>query len=775
MPKRLLTFNFTILEGLESRFLLSSMTPLESVGAGSSSGLTATASSQAEAQYYISPTASSGGNGTFASPFNSIQGALNAVGGGNTFILMPGTYVNMTPVYGAGGISEYPTIFESYTKWAAVFTGTTSANNDGFTTGDGENYIVIDGIQATGSIATGIKLYGNYCVIENCRINGNQGDGIELHAGSDSNGYAWGTGNLIENNLIENNGGTSVLNHGIYADGDGLVIQGNVIRNNSGYGIAAYRNATNSVITGNLIYGQNVKGAIIVEGADNTVTNNMAFSTAESGGVMTYGAIPIETMTGNEICSSDITAMAAEMNQIESNHVADYAAYTSEVNAAPPSTAPTVVWCSSGWSAGVGAAPIVDPQYTGDIPLSSISLQNILVTGPNGYSQAAQSFYSCIWTQTMIDVQYILFPPQGQTVWTSADNGIYTVSLQANSVIDASGRAIPSGVLGTVRVTLSQPTLLAFTQQPTSTAPGKVINSSTGVQVAVEDCDGATVSSDSSVVTLTLSSGTFADGGTTETATAVNGVATFNNLLINAAGSYTLNAGDGALAAATSGRFAVYPLGDVIHAGFINSTNGAADIDAVYAHFGDSTGRYDVNGDGVVNQSDVDYLVRNVLHSNYGDATLDGQVSIDDFWILLAHWGASGAGWASGDFTGDGHVSNDDFSVLLSNWGWSSGVGSDPMIEASQPATPALQSLGAAAADAVSQPLLAVTNQTATATVSVSAAQIATAAISNASVYVPAAKITVLSRQHSLTDASPVVDDGQVDLLTRLIKPVLTL
>ncbi len=60
---------------------------------------------------------------------------------------------------------------------------------------------------------------------------------------------------------------------------------------------------------------------------------------------------------------------------------------------------------------------------------------------------------------------------------------------------------------------------------------------------------------DTSTVTLTLSLGTFAGGGTTVTAQAVNGVATFNNLSIAGTGSYTLTATDGSLTSAVSNGF----------------------------------------------------------------------------------------------------------------------------------------------------------------------------------------------------------------------------
>src|SRR5262249_51189070 len=51
---------------------------------------------------------------------------------------------------------------------------------------------------------------------------------------------------------------------------------------------------------------------------------------------------------------------------------------------------------------------------------------------------------------------------------------------------------------------------VAFVQQPTNASTGAAI--SPAVTVAVEDANGNTVTSDTSTVTLTLSSGTFASG-----------------------------------------------------------------------------------------------------------------------------------------------------------------------------------------------------------------------------------------------------------------------
>jgi hypothetical protein len=51
-----------------------------------------------------------------------------------------------------------------------------------------------------------------------------------------------------------------------------------------------------------------------------------------------------------------------------------------------------------------------------------------------------------------------------------------------------------------------------------------------------------------------------------------------------------------------------------------------------------------------------------------GDATLDGYVDGGDLNILLSHWNATNATWATGDLTGDGYVDGGDLNVLLSHW-----------------------------------------------------------------------------------------------------------
>lgn len=116
---------------------------------------------------------------------------------------------------------------------------------------------------------------------------------------------------------------------------------------------------------------------------------------------------------------------------------------------------------------------------------------------------------------------------------------------------------------------------LAFLQQPTSTKSGVAINPA--VKVAVEDSAGTTLPGDTSSITLTLSAGTFAGGGNTVTASAVNGVATFSNLTISTNGSYTLTAGESGLTSAISNSF------NVGTSAYVNFNTEATDYTAQFA------------------------------------------------------------------------------------------------------------------------------------------------------------------------------------------------
>ncbi len=140
-------------------------------------------------------------------------------------------------------------------------------------------------------------------------------------------------------------------------------------------------------------------------------------------------------------------------------------------------------------------------------------------------------------------------------------------ALQANSSWNTFGSNVAIGAGGvTIRldanhlfdlVPAASASKLAITQAPTTGTAGAAL--SPAVQVSVENQSGSVVTSDNSTVTLTLEGGVFAGGATTVTAQAVNGVATFSNLIIDAVGIYNLVASDGSYAGASSGLIAIGP------------------------------------------------------------------------------------------------------------------------------------------------------------------------------------------------------------------------
>ena len=151
----------------------------------------------------------------------------------------------------------------------------------------------------------------------------------------------------------------------------------------------------------------------------------------------------------------------------------------------------------------------------------------------------------------------------GGTLTVAAVNGVATFSdlwidkAGTGYTLTATDGGLTGATSGTFNVVSSTAAKLAFTTQPTSAAAG--IDISPPVQVSVEDANGNVVAGDTSNVTVAI--GANPGGGTlggTFTVASVNGVATFGNLSINAAGAgYTLTATDGSLTGATSSAFNV--------------------------------------------------------------------------------------------------------------------------------------------------------------------------------------------------------------------------
>ena len=98
-------------------------------------------------------------------------------------------------------------------------------------------------------------------------------------------------------------------------------------------------------------------------------------------------------------------------------------------------------------------------RYSDDtaISTSSIDSNDVLVTGPDGYSQPAVLVDKTSDSDTNpIEATYRITPPGG--TWDAADNGMYTISMRVNQISDTGDppQYVASGLLGTFNVDLAQ-------------------------------------------------------------------------------------------------------------------------------------------------------------------------------------------------------------------------------------------------------------------------------------------------------------------------------
>jgi len=146
----------------------------------------------------------------------------------------------------------------------------------------------------------------------------------------------------------------------------------------------------------------------------------------------------------------------------------------------------------------------------------------------------------------------------GGTLSAAASGGVVsfgnlTINRQGTGyTLVAAAGGLSSATSAAFNITSGVAAQLAFTVQPANVTAGSTL--APAVQVTVQDGLGNTVTSATNTVSMTLNTGTLS--GTT-TVGAVAGVASFSNLVVNAAGAYTLTAASAGLASATSASFTV--------------------------------------------------------------------------------------------------------------------------------------------------------------------------------------------------------------------------
>jgi hypothetical protein len=246
---------------------------------------------------------------------------------------------------------------------------------------------------------------------------------------------------------------------------------------------------------------------------------NSTASATVSGGIATFG-----TLTINAANSYTLTASDAALTHATSN---------------------TFTIATLGTAVKLGFIQQPTNLQTGYYMTPSVT---VAVEDSSGHTVTTDS--SSVITLTLSDGTVL----ESETV----SNGIgtfpyiYSYDSAGNYTIKATDGTLNAATSSSFVLT-DPPSYLNFNQYPNNTNAGVAM--SPGVSVAVIGNSGNTVTTDSSTVTLTLSSGTFSNGQTTATAVASGGVATFNNLVINTPGAYALTASDGTLYGTTSNTF----------------------------------------------------------------------------------------------------------------------------------------------------------------------------------------------------------------------------
>lgn len=124
------------------------------------------------------------------------------------------------------------------------------------------------------------------------------------------------------------------------------------------------------------------------------------------------------------------------------------------------------------------------------LKIPSLGGGNLLITGPNGFSQYAAYVSSAPATTDAngyqhVSVTYLITAPNG--AWAAGEDGTYTVTMLANQVYDSFGNAVPDGVIGNFSADFTPPGAIATVANINSSTQG---SSSYSFTVSYADAAG---------------------------------------------------------------------------------------------------------------------------------------------------------------------------------------------------------------------------------------------------------------------------------------------
>ena len=247
------------------------------------------------------------GDGTEANPWKSLQFAADSVGPGDYVIVKPGNYwgMNMT----TDGKADARITFHAM---PGVFIDEPNPENqlDGINL-EGADYVTIEGFSVADMPRAGLRSVNN--------------DGVILRGNHSDHNTMWGilTG-WSENIIVENNVvSRSQVEHGIYISNsaDGAIIRNNIVWGNNDSGIQFNADRylpgdgvhSNNLVEGNVIYDNGVGGgaALNFDGVQDSIVRNNLLYNNHSTGIVLYVGFAADSSTNNLI-ENNTVVMAAD-------------------------------------------------------------------------------------------------------------------------------------------------------------------------------------------------------------------------------------------------------------------------------------------------------------------------------------------------------------------------------------------------------------------------------------------------------------------------------
>ena len=266
-----------------------------------------------------------------------------------------------------------------------------------------------------------------------------------------------------------------------------------------------------------------------------TGTQQVTMSDATPGATIYYtidGTVPTTSSTAYTSAISISASSTVQAIAVLGGVSSSVASSNLTINPAHPPAKLAFVQQPSNVLAGVAISPAVQ-----------VTIQdadgNVVTTATNPVTLALTAGTGLAGTLTVT-------PQNGIAAFsnlTLSTVGTYTLTATSSGLTSATSAGF----------SVDMPVKLAFIVQPSNITTGSAI--SPAVQVAVQNSAGDTITAATNPVTLALTTGTGLGG--TLTVTPQNGVATFSNLTLSTAGSYTLVATSSGLTSSTSASFTV--------------------------------------------------------------------------------------------------------------------------------------------------------------------------------------------------------------------------